>query len=190
MAAALPVTKLAGLLIKTLAKPMSKRIKHEANRSPHTIKMLQAIGQATHQVTSRLTIWSAGYKVRSVKPCDAEEAQKKGSEFLGESIVFLVGGGVVVWEYKNSKEKEKKKEEKRLQEMRQTAESLEQRLHAIDDRLIALEKVVKDNTRHNIFHERYVEPEVLRTNNNKKNDVRENTTTGWGWLWPFSGRGQ
>ena len=99
---------------------------------------------------------SAGYKVRSVKPCDAEEAQKKGSEFLGESIVFLVGGGVVVWEYKNSEEKEKKKEEKRLQEMRQTAESLEKRLHAIDDRLIALEKVVKDNTRHNIFHERWI----------------------------------
>mmetsp|Transcript_12826 Transcript_12826/g.28296 ORF Transcript_12826/g.28296 Transcript_12826/m.28296 type:complete len:90 (-) Transcript_12826:1064-1333(-) len=64
MAAALPLTKLAGLFLKTLAKPMAKRIKHEAARTPSTQKLLISIGQMTHNLTSRMTVWSMGYKVK------------------------------------------------------------------------------------------------------------------------------
>jgi len=146
VAAALPLSKLAGLLVKTLAKPLAKRIKHDFSRFPLTQRLLISIGQTTHVVTSRMTIWSAGYKVRSITPLDPEKAMSDGADFLGESIVFFVAGSVVVLEYNLSKAKEKEKEEKRLSEMDNESKRLQAKLNALDARLAALEKVVKSSS--------------------------------------------
>jgi uncharacterized protein YlxW (UPF0749 family) len=108
--------------------------------------MLMGIGQMTHSITTRLTVWSAGYKVTSIKPLESDEALKRGAEFLGESIVFLTAGGVIIWEYSSSKAKEKIKEETRHEVLQKERDELQQKLHALDVRLHALEKVVKANT--------------------------------------------
>lgn len=92
-----------------------------------------------------MTIWSQGFKVRSIKPLEPEDAMKRGAEFVGESFVFLVGGGVVVFEYSSSKQKEKKKEEARILQMKKENDDLERKLNALDARLKALEKVVVKN---------------------------------------------
>jgi len=121
------VAKLAGLFIKTLSKPLSKRIKHDFSRSTTTQGMLIGIGQMTHSITTRLTVWSAGYKVTSIKPLESDEALKRGAEFLGESIVFLTAGGVIIWEYSSTKAKEKIKEETRhkvLQNVKANTQSI------------------------------------------------------------------
>jgi hypothetical protein len=121
-------------------------------------------GEVTHQLTSRLTIWGAGYKVRSVKPLEPEEALKNGAELLGEGLVFFVGGAVVVWEYNSSKQKEKKKEQKRHDELQRDADELQHKFHILDVRLRAMEKVVKSH-RDSIFHiggARYEEPEETK----------------------------
>jgi len=99
--------------------------------------------------------------VRSITPLEQEKAMSKGADFLGESIVFLVGGGVVVWEYNLSKEKEKKKEEKRLRQMDEDRDRLQAKLNALDKRLAALERVMKANARPLVLFggERYVEPD-------------------------------
>lgn len=113
MAAALPVTKLATLLVKTLAKPLSKRIKHDFSRYDFTSRLLRGVGQASHQVTSRMTIWSSGYRVRRITPLEEEKALTNGADFVGEAFILLVSGTTVVWEYNRSKEKDRVKEEKR-----------------------------------------------------------------------------
>eukprot|EP00957_Ditylum_brightwellii_P181643 13836768-Ditylum_brightwellii.AAC.1 len=64
-----------------------------------------------------MTIWSAGYKVRSITPLEPEKALTKGADLLGESIVFLISGVTVVYEYNRSKEKEKAKEAQKLKEI-------------------------------------------------------------------------
>ena len=162
MAHALPITKLAGLLVKTLSKPLSKRIKHEFSRYQITQRILIGIGQTTHTITSRMTIWSAGYQVRSITPLEPEKALKDGAEFLGESIVFLVSGTVVVWEYNRSNEKARLKEEKVREEERQQREALRAKLKTLDKRLQALEEVVKSNSKFPLhFGKTYVEPENI-----------------------------
>mmetsp|Transcript_5060 Transcript_5060/g.6582 ORF Transcript_5060/g.6582 Transcript_5060/m.6582 type:complete len:235 (+) Transcript_5060:49-753(+) len=161
MAAALPITKLAGLLIKTLSKPAAKRIKHDFSRYDFTKNILIGIGQTTHQLTSRMTIWSAGYKVRSITPLEPEKALTKGADLLGESIVFLISGVTVVYEYNRSKEKEKAKEAQKLKEIEDESDRLQGKLNALDARIHALEKVVKSNSLSLLrFGEKYVEPEV------------------------------
>jgi hypothetical protein len=127
--------------------------------------MLIGIGQMTHSITTRLTVWSAGYKITSIKPLENDEALKRGAEFLGESIVFLTAGGVIIWEYSSSKAKEKIKEDKRHEVLQQERDELQHKLHVLDVRLHALEKVVKANTQSILnFGERYIEPEEVKIN--------------------------
>ena len=154
------MTKLAGLLIKTLAKPLSKRIKHEFSRYEFTQRILVGIGQSSHRFTSRLTIWSAGYQVRSIKDLEAEKAMVVGAEFVGETFLLLVSGGLVLYEYNNSNEKARIKDEQYKAQIQAERDDLQAKLHAIDVRLKALEIVVKNNSNSilNLGQHKYVPP--------------------------------
>ena len=81
-------------------------MKREFSRFETTQKVLIGIGQSAHSATSRMTIWSEGWKVRSIEPLKEEAALSAGADFVGESFIFLVVGGVVVWEYGKLYEKE------------------------------------------------------------------------------------
>lgn len=106
-----------------------------------------------------MTIWSEGFKVRSIPPLEEKEAIQKGSDLLGEAIVFGVSAGVVVWEYNRSNEKAKAKEEKRLLEIEAENDDMDEKLHALDVRIEALEKAVKAQNRSLLYSgQRYVEP--------------------------------
>ncbi|KAL7577685.1 hypothetical protein ACA910_001000 [Epithemia clementina (nom. ined.)] len=146
---ALPLTKLAGLLIKTLSKPLSKRIKHEFSRWEITQRLLIGIGRVNHQITSRMTIWSAGYKVRSITPLEEEKALKEGAEFIGESVIFLVSGFVVIFEYNRSQTKTKEKDEIRRAQAKAERQALKAQLKAIDARLQEVEKLIQQNAERN-----------------------------------------
>ena len=140
------LTKLAGLLVKSLAKPVSKRIKHEFSRYESTQNLLVWIGQTNHQITSRMTIWSAGYKVRSITPLDEEKAMKAGSEFVGESFIFVVTATIVVLEYNRSKIKEQEKLDAASAQAAAERAELQAKLHTLNVRLKALEKTVQQNS--------------------------------------------
>lgn len=146
-------------MVKTIAKPLSKRIKHDFSRFKFTQKILIGIGQTSHTVTSRLTIWSAGYKVRSITPLEPEKAMKAGAEFVGEAFVFIVSGGIVVWEYNRSKESAAQKNAKIQKEARMQREALQAKLNSLDVRLQAVEEVMKSNSQFPIhFGKVYVPP--------------------------------
>ena len=155
------LAKLGGLLIKTLAKPLSKRIKHEFSRYPVTQNVLIAVGQGTHQLTSRMTIWSAGYKVRSIKPLEEEQAMKQGAEFVGESFILTVSIGVLLYEVNSQAVKARDKDEKQKAQTKAERDELQAKLHTLDVRLKALEEVVKQNSNSllNLTGKRYKEPD-------------------------------
>jgi len=137
--APLPIAKLASLFIKTLAKPAAKKIKLECSRSQLTQDLLVGIGQVTHSVTSRMTIWSEGYKVRTIKPLQRETAMTRGAEFVGEAFIFSVGGGLVVWEYNKKADEDDKKKivaKERLEKIESRIESLEQRIKIYSERSV------------------------------------------------------
>jgi optic atrophy 3 protein len=134
--------KLGGLVVKTLAKPLSKQIKHEFSRYEVTQRLLRGIGETSHQITSRLTIWSAGYRVRNVKALEAEKALHDGAELLGEGFIFLFTGTYLVYEYNKSNEKSKEKEAaqkvvllQERQELLSHIESLSNRLNQVETAL-------------------------------------------------------
>jgi hypothetical protein len=127
------------------------------------------VGQSTHVLTTRMTIWSSGYKVRSINKLEEGEgklyvpmpifdscilkrdlfrnnaALSRGADILSESFIFFVSGAIVVYEYHRSSEKEKLKEAARLQKIRDDASILQAKLVSLDKRLEALEEYAKAN---------------------------------------------
>eukprot|EP00571_Detonula_confervacea_P003942 CAMPEP_0172325674 /NCGR_PEP_ID=MMETSP1058-20130122/54513_1 /TAXON_ID=83371 /ORGANISM="Detonula confervacea, Strain CCMP 353" /LENGTH=204 /DNA_ID=CAMNT_0013042267 /DNA_START=68 /DNA_END=679 /DNA_ORIENTATION=- len=145
--AAVPLAKLLGLLIKTLAKPVAKQVKHQFVKQPITRSALIWVGQTTHAVTTRMTIWSSGYKVRSISKLEEEAALSRGADILSETFIFSVSTGILLYEYNRSSAKEKKKEEARLQKIRDDATRLQEKLNSLDKRLVSLEDYAKANRR-------------------------------------------
>jgi optic atrophy 3 protein len=141
------VTKIAGLLVKTLAKPVSKRIKTEFSKYEVTQRLLVRIGQLYHGFTSRMEIWSAGYKIRTINPIAEEKALKDGAEVVGESFVLGVSVTLVVLEYNRSAKKEAEKIERQQAEAAAERKELQRKLRALDLRLHALERTVEKNGR-------------------------------------------
>eukprot|EP00581_Thalassiosira_minuscula_P017106 CAMPEP_0183718814 /NCGR_PEP_ID=MMETSP0737-20130205/11974_1 /TAXON_ID=385413 /ORGANISM="Thalassiosira miniscula, Strain CCMP1093" /LENGTH=190 /DNA_ID=CAMNT_0025948435 /DNA_START=176 /DNA_END=749 /DNA_ORIENTATION=- len=94
-----------------------------------------------------MTIWSSGYKVRSIAKIDEEIALSQGADILSETFLFGVSGGLVVYEYNRSSAKTEKKEAARLQAIRDDAERLQRKLDSVDKRLVALEEYAKANRR-------------------------------------------
>ena len=141
--------------------------------------MLIGIGQTSHAVTSRMQIWSAGYRVRSIKPLEPEKALKDGAEFVGESFVFLVSGSLVVIEYNRSAESNRRKEEKRRAEAAAERAALQAKLVALDARLKAVEATVEHNS-HTILGlggTRYVPPDAKKLVNIEDEDSEKSNPT-------------
>jgi hypothetical protein len=137
------VTKLATLFVKTLAKPLSKSVKHQFSRFDATKNLLIGIGQTNHRITSRMTIWASGYRVRSIAPLEEEKALQDGAEFIGEAFVFTVSGTVIVLEYNRSSKAEEAKREKKRLALQEQNTTLQAKLRALDVRLKAVEKTVQ-----------------------------------------------
>lgn len=186
--AAVPLAKLASLLIKTLAKPVSKQVRRQFVKQPITRSALVWLGQTTHAMTTRMTIWSSGYKVRSISKIEEEAALSQGADILSETFLFAVSGGIVVYEYNRSSAKEKKKEAARLQKIRDDAAILQRKLVSLDKRLVALEEYAKVNRRSILgigigTNGDYVEPdevvpiaeEVVEEKTSPLNDKRRTT---------------
>ncbi len=137
------IAKLAGLLVKTLSKPLSKRIKHELTKSTTGTNLLEAVGQASHSLTSRMTIWSAGYKVRNIQALPSDKAVQTGSELVGESFVLVVSAGIIIYEYNRSKQKELEKAEQASAKATRERCELQQQLTAIHARMEAIEQTIQ-----------------------------------------------
>ena len=90
-----------------------------------------------------MTIWSSGYKVRSISKVDDETALSEGADILSESVIFGVSACLLAFEYNRSSEKERRKEETRHKQIRDDSARLQAKLDSLDKRLIALEKYVE-----------------------------------------------
>lgn len=64
--APLPLFKLGTLLVRTLSKPLAKRIKQEAANHPRISRWTIALGQFSHNITARLNVLASGYKLVGV----------------------------------------------------------------------------------------------------------------------------
>ncbi|CAM9121077.1 unnamed protein product [Ectocarpus sp. 12 AP-2014] len=147
---AVPVLKLFSMTVKTLAKPMAKKIKTEAQKHPRFRGVLNSMGQATNSISARISIRMAGHTTTKIKPLEEDKAIADGGDLLAEGFIYGLGTFLMVFEYmssaKDKEEKEAKSKLKKEEEKREMAQALED----INKRLAHLEALERT---HNRTHE-------------------------------------
>ncbi|CAM9133490.1 unnamed protein product [Ectocarpus sp. 4 AP-2014] len=147
---AVPVLKLFSMTVKTIAKPMAKKIKTEAQKHPRFRGVLNSMGQATNSISARISIRMAGHTTTKIKPLEEDKAIADGGDLLAEGFIYGLGTFLMVFEYmssaKEKEEKEAKSKLKKEEEKREMAQALED----INKRLAHLEALERT---HKISHE-------------------------------------
>ncbi|XP_019716733.1 optic atrophy 3 protein homolog [Hippocampus comes] len=119
---AFPIAKLLYLGVKQLSKPVASRIKAGA-RSSEFFKNYICLppAQLYHWIEMRTKMRIMGFRGANIKPLNEDAAAELGAELLGETIIFLVGGGCMVLEYTRQAANSRRKED----ELNQTLTSLQ-----------------------------------------------------------------
>ncbi|OQR95243.1 hypothetical protein ACHHYP_00157 [Achlya hypogyna] len=153
---AIPLFKVGGLLLRTLTKPVAKQLKQSAKTKPWLNSVCRSVGQYQHVVGVRIQMSMQGqihWKTIQIKDLPADQAVDKGSEFLGETLIFSVAVIVAWYEYdrssRSSKEKELKANEREFQRQQQIEmrfRTLEHLMASMEDEISALKQSVDDAT--------------------------------------------
>ncbi|CAM9139655.1 unnamed protein product [Chrysoparadoxa australica] len=136
---AVPLIKIFTLTVKTMVKPLAKKIKKEATEHPRIGSALGQLGQSVHFATTWLRIRAQGHAVASIKPLDPPVAISRGGELLSEAFVYSTAIGLMAWEYRGSAIASKEKEAKANWEKAEQARKLKEDLEAVHKRLDAME---------------------------------------------------
>lgn len=115
---AFPLAKLALLAMRQLSKPLANWLKVRAKNSPFFRRhVCMPPAQLYHwcEVNVKMRLLNLG-KPSAVKPLKEAEAIELGAELLGETLIFSVAAGGIVFEYarqsKNSKIEQDMKEDR------------------------------------------------------------------------------
>lgn len=180
--APLPLLKLAGLLVKTIAKPVATRLKVEARKHPTFSRICIKVGELSHQVTSRMNVIASGYKILGVNPLPEEEALSRGVNFLSESFVFTVAGTIIIVEYSRSETKNALKAQKAAEEESRFRQYLDDKfaalsadLHFLRDRVEKLETIVEEQRQAR---------EERRASSNPSETTEEKRQSWLSWMFP------
>ena len=144
MAQALPLLKLAGLLVRTVTKPMAQSIEHRAKTNKTLGDQAAYIGQFIHQITTRVNVVSQGYKFVGAKPVSHDEAVGKGAKFMSETVIMCIAMSVTTFEYLRSEKEKKEKEAVKKEIETQRKAELNQRLSNLENNMdIIMKKLDK-----------------------------------------------
>ncbi|KOB57704.1 putative OPA3-like protein [Operophtera brumata] len=116
---AFPIAKLSVLLIKQISKPIANVCKERAKNSPFFrtyVCMPPAQFYNWCEVKAKMWILNLGKPV-NIPVLSQEMAIELGANLLGESLIFVIGAGLLIVEYSRQSKKETAKEAKREQEM-------------------------------------------------------------------------
>lgn len=106
----MPLIKLGYLLIRTVAKPVANILKQQTKNHPVFRSLCVRLAQTYHRteikMSRRLGGASKAVAEAVVRPLDEQKAIEVGANFLGETLVFLVAGTVLMMDQTLSAQKE------------------------------------------------------------------------------------
>ncbi|KAL4586376.1 hypothetical protein LXL04_011012 [Taraxacum kok-saghyz] len=144
----LPFAKLGTLALKTICKPIAKRIKKEAGRHPQFRHSIINFAQANHRFRTKVQRRIYGHAIdAAIRPLNEEKAVQAAADLLGELFVFTVAGTAVILEVQRSSKSEARKEALRKQELetlRQRDEDLAKQIEMLKYKIDKIEQVAKE----------------------------------------------
>ena len=96
----MPLIKLGYLLIRTVAKPVANALKKQTKDHPGfraaCVRLAQTYHRTEIKMSRRLGGATRAASEAAVRPLDEQKAIEVGANFLGETLVFLVAGTVLI----------------------------------------------------------------------------------------------
>ncbi|KAK5580905.1 hypothetical protein RB653_000929 [Dictyostelium firmibasis] len=145
-----PLLKVGSLLVKSLAKPLSKQIKDRVNKSPVWHDRVVRGARLWHRLDLKLTKFSGD---NSRKPTDlnVNAAIALGSEIVSEAFLLSVAVGLLLYETSRSSEKDKKKEETLQNRFKRLEEKTEIQQETINNLTNVIQAIQSSNPNLNIY---------------------------------------
>uniref|UniRef100_W8BT61 Putative OPA3-like protein CG13603 n=1 Tax=Ceratitis capitata TaxID=7213 RepID=W8BT61_CERCA len=153
---AFPAAKLGVLAIKQISKPIANVIKSNAKQSPIFRKYIcMPPAQLYNWVEVKTKMWAMNLgRPVAVPPLNEAMAIELGANLLGESIIFIIGAAVLIFEYTRQSNNEAKKQETLRQEKAELALTLAEmgfRLERQDAQIREMTRALADLESRNIF---------------------------------------
>lgn len=106
----MPLIKLGYLLIRTVAKPVANVLKQQTKNHPvfrsACVRLAQTYHRSEIKMSRRLGGASKAVTEAIVRPLDEQKAIEVGANFIGETLVFIVAGTVLILDQTLSAQKE------------------------------------------------------------------------------------
>lgn len=133
--------KIASLLLKTLAKPLAKKIKNSARDHPtFSTQVVIPIAQFLHRNEMKLRINLLGdTETPKIRPLNQAKATERGAEFISETFLFVFAASLISAEAYRSHRKESARRDLVIDRI----EALEERAKERD----AADEVLRNQTR-------------------------------------------
>ncbi|TBU51589.1 OPA3-domain-containing protein [Dichomitus squalens] len=126
--------KIASLVIRTLAKPISNQIKAQAKQHERFRNLCVGLAQRMYQTEVRLRTNLLGEPAKHVRPLSETKAIESGANTLAEGFLFAVAAGLILGEqYRSTRNQSKRRDavDDQLDELKSSVENLSSRLDAL-----------------------------------------------------------
>ncbi|KAI1791599.1 OPA3-domain-containing protein [Ganoderma leucocontextum] len=141
--------KIASLVIRTLAKPISNQIKAQAKQHERFRGICIGLAQRMYQTEVRLRTNLLGEPAKHVRPLSETRAIENGANSLAEGFLFTVAVGLILGEqYRSSRNQTKRRDtvDDQLEELKSSVEGLNARLDTLARQ--QEERFAEESTRH------------------------------------------
>lgn len=123
--------KIGTLLIRTLAKPISTRIKYQAREHERFRKICVSLAQTMYRYEVRLRTGLLGEPAKHIRPLSEARAIENGANFLAEGFLFSVAAGLIIGETWRSS----RSQSKQRSDVNDSIEELQVRVRELNERL-------------------------------------------------------
>jgi len=135
--------KLATLAIRTIAKPISAKLKQQAREHPTFRHICVRLAQSMYRTEMRWGTTLLGQTPKAVKPLSEARAIDNGANFIAESFLFTVAASLIIAEtWRGSR-----KESKRREGVADQLEDLSMKVSQLEESLTSVGKTFEERIR-------------------------------------------
>ncbi|KAI0317383.1 optic atrophy 3 protein-domain-containing protein [Amylostereum chailletii] len=104
-------TKIATLVIRTLAKPISNRIKIQAKEHDRFRKVCVSLAQTMYRTEANLRTNLLGEPAKHLRPLSEARAIDNGANFIAEGFLFSVAAALIGETWRSSRNQSKRRDD-------------------------------------------------------------------------------
>ncbi|KAA1475833.1 OPA3-domain-containing protein [Dentipellis sp. KUC8613] len=128
--------KIGTLLIRTLAKPISNRIKTQAKEHERFRNICVSLAQTVYRYEFRMRTNLLGEPAKHIRPLSEARAIENGANFIAEGFLFSVAAALILgetWRSSRSSSKRRDDVDDRIEELQASVGDMKEQLRRFEE---------------------------------------------------------